>query len=166
LKIAAGGLGLVAVVLAIALAGCRDSEGPEYEINVWEYTTVLPSNILLLEDNGGMTNPAFLPYAYPHDCFFYLESPGMIDSVFHGDPSSLDSLFPEGGSLLVLWVNTCVEDELLGYSVDFSGDTVTVAVEINEWIGPGVELPGIDSFVFPFGVILQSAAQPEATSSD
>jgi hypothetical protein len=166
LRIAAGGLGLVAAVLAMALAGCRDSEGPEFEIEVLEYITVLPSTVLQLVNNGSMTNPDFSPYEYPRDYFCFVESPGMLDSVFCGDHSSLDSLFPDGGSLLVLEVTTCVEDELLGYSVDYSGDTVTVSVEINEWIGPGVELPGIDNFVFPFGVVLQSAAQPEATGSD
>ena len=52
-------------------------------------------------------------------------------------------------------------DQLLGYSVEFSGDTVRVLAEINHYVGSGPHIPGLNEYFFPFGIILQSPARPE-----
>jgi len=154
LRAARGRIGLVAAGLLASSTACN-----HYEKVTLEFSTVLPGHVLQFYDNGSFTNPSVMPQE--HGGFCLVSSPEMIDSLFYGDHSLLESLLPEGGSLLVLCTGTCVEDELLGYSYEVSGDSGTVWVEINEWISSSPCLPEAEHYLFPFGVILQSSAQPE-----
>ncbi|OPZ24959.1 MAG: hypothetical protein BWZ01_02700 [Deltaproteobacteria bacterium ADurb.BinA179] len=152
-----GRIGLVAAGLVATSAACN-----HFDKVTWEYSTVLPSHVLQFFDNGSLSNPAMWPLESSNDGFYLVSSHEMIDSLIEGDTSLLDSLLPSGGSLLIFCTSTCIEDELLGYSYEVSGDSVTVWVEINEWYGSDPCLPECDCYLFPFGVILQSAAQPES----
>jgi hypothetical protein len=154
---ALGRIGLVAAGLVATSAACNHDY---YEKVTWEYSTVLPSHVLQFYDNGSFTNPPMCPTENSHDGFYLVSSLEMIDSLFYGDHSSLDSLLPDGGSLLDLFTGTCIEDELLGCSYEVSGDSVTVWVEINEWHSSNPCLPAAETYLFPFGVILQSEVQP------
>lgn len=154
LRAAIGRIGLVAAGLVASSTACN-----HYEKITLEFSTVLPSHVLQFYDNGSFTNPSVMPQE--HGGFFLVSSPEMIDSLFYGDHSLLDSLLPDGGSLLVLFTGTCVEDELLGYSYEVSDDSVTVWVEINEWHSSSPCLPEAETYLFVFGVILHSEVQPE-----
>ncbi len=156
--------GLVAVCIAAALYGCNAHDG--YEDRIVEYTTVLSCDVHHLVDNGFMTdtNTLLSPFESSPDNFYFVETPAMLDSVFSyvGYPQEysgppLDSLFPEGGSLLILDISAAVEDEVLDYGFSFSGDTVKVTVEIRNW--DGVAMPGIREIVFPIGAVLLDSAR-------
>ena len=153
-----GRIGLVAAWLVAAFTACNNDH---FEEVTWEFSTVLPSHVLQFFDNGCLSDPAMSPLVNSHDGFYLVSSNEMIDSLFYGDHSALDSLLPEGGSLLVLCTWTCIEDELLGYSYEVSGDSVTIWVEFNEWHGSDPDIPAVDTYLLPFGVVLQPAAEPE-----
>ncbi|MDM7991972.1 MAG: hypothetical protein QUS11_01525 [Candidatus Fermentibacter sp.] len=158
-------LGYVIPILAALLSGCNDDDYG-YEDRTEVFTTVLPRNVQQLFDNGYMTSfdVLLVPCASSPDHFYFVESPEMLDSVFHhiyypdeysGPP--LDSLFPEGGSLLVLDFSALCEDEVMDYGLSFSGDTVRVAVDIRNH--DGLVMPGIQEVVFPIGVVLQDSVR-------
>ena len=156
-------IGLVTACLAALLSGC-DDDG--YEDRTVEFTTVLSSDVHHLVDNGYMTDTDMLlsPYESSPDYFYFVETPMMLDSVFSyvGYPQEysgppLDSLFPDGGSLLILFIYANVEDEVLDYDFSFYGDTVKVVVEIRNW--DGIVMPGIREIVFPIGVVLQDSTR-------
>lgn len=154
---------LVIISLSVVFSAC---DNDDYEDRTVEFTTILSSDVQLLADNGYMTGTESILYPYESspDHFYFVESPEMLDSMFQniGYPDDysgppLDSLFPEGGSLLILDIPAAVEDEVLDYGFGYSGDTVTVVVEIRNW--DGVVMPGIREIVFPIGVVLQDSTR-------
>lgn len=154
-------LGAAALGTALSSAGCWQDEGPIYDEQTLEKTTILPGTVLGLIDNGYLTDPCLEYCEYSPEGWYFIGTPGAIDSVFEVGRSLLEPYFPEGGSLLCLDLLIEGEDQLLGYSVEFSGDTVRVLAEINHYVGSGPHIPGLNEYFFPFGIILQSPARPE-----
>lgn len=153
-------LGASAFGVALLFAGCDQDEGPRFEEQTLEFKTTLPGTALEVVDNGYLTDPYLYYCEYSPEGWYFIETPSRIESVFEGGRSLLEPYFPEGGSLLCFDLLLHGEDALVGYSVEFSGDTVRVLAEINHYIGSGPSIPGYNEYLFPFGVILQSEVQP------
>jgi hypothetical protein len=141
-------------IIAVMLLGCSC---PEDETVV--FTTVLSADVQQLIDNGYLEE-GLEPVGEQLEDFYFAETPEMLDSLFYYYPPVLDSLFPEGGSLLILYLLTNVEDEVLGYSMEASADTVRIFVEIR-YRDVGSPEPGIREWVFPVGVVLEPETPAE-----
>ena len=155
------GLSWTLALSAILLCGC--STDSEYEDNTVELSTVLKNSVELLIDNGYMMDGSeiLVPYEISQDGFYLLDSPEMIDSVFQHiyypspDSPRLDTLFPDGGSLLILDHRLFLCEELLDYTLSYSGDTVRVSLSVRTWVDRPYE-PGFWDFVFPMGVVFNT----------
>ncbi len=158
MRIVAEVLGLV-TIFTLMLSGCGS-----YEDETVIFTKVLPADVQQLMDNGyldsGGANPILYPVEEMWEDFYFAETPEMLDSLFQEYPPVLDSLFPEGGSLLILDLHTEIEDEVLGYSMEASSDTVRICVEIR-YRDVGSPYPGIREWVFPMGVVLDPETPAE-----
>jgi len=144
-------------IFTVMLSGCG------YEDETVVFTTVLSANVQQLIGNGyldGGGNPILYPVVEQWEDFYFAETPEMLDSFFREYPPVLDSLFPEGGSLLILHLETDVEDEILGYSMEASSDTVMISVEIRNR-DVSSPAPGIHEWVFPVGVVLEPETPSE-----
>jgi hypothetical protein len=147
--------------LAFLLPGC--STGPEYEDRTEELSTVLKYNVEQIFDNGFMIsfNEILVPSQYSQDGFYLVDSPDMLDSVFqeinYPSPESprLDTLFPDGGSLLVLDHHLIWGDELLDYACGFNGDTVRVSLSVRRWLNRVYD-PGLRYLVVPIGIVFET----------
>lgn len=146
-------------IFAVMLSGCGS-----YEDETVVFTMVLSTDVHQLIDNGyldsGGANPILYPVEEIWEDFYFAETPEMLDSLFQEYPPVLDSLFPEGGSLLILDLQTAVEDEVLGYSMEASADTVRISVEIR-FRDVGSPYPGVREWVFPVGVVLEPETSAE-----
>lgn len=141
-------------VIAVMLSGCGS-----YEDETVVFTTVLAADVQQLMDNGYLEGE-LEPVGEQWQDFYFAETPGMLDSLFWEYPPVLDSLFPEGGSLLILHLETDVEDEILRYSMEASSDTVRISVEIRDR-DVSDPYPGINEWVFPVGVVLEPETPAE-----
>jgi hypothetical protein len=143
-------------IFAMMLSGCRS-----YEDETFVFTVVLSADVQQLVDNGYLNeggNEIIGPVVPSEDNFYFAETPEMLDSLFAFYPSVLDSLFPDsGGSLLIFDLNTAVEDEVLGYSLEASSDTVRVWVEIRQWDYGTAPYPGWLQWVFPVGIVFEES---------
>jgi hypothetical protein len=155
-------LGVFAMSLAAMLAGCND-----YEDRTVELTKVLTDDVQQFIDNGYMigSNIILEPFEESPDGFYFVDSLEMLDSVFcevYYPPDytgpELDSLFSDGGSLLVLDYYIAMEEDILDHAFFCSGDTVTVVLTIRRWLDTCPN-PGMWECVFPMGIVLQQQAE-------
>lgn len=161
MRITTLGLSWTLVLSVVLVSGC--STDSEYEDRTVQLSTVLKNSVESLIDNGYMMDGSeiLVPFEVSQDGFYLLDSPEMIDSVFqhiyYPSPESprLDTLFPNGGSLLVLDHKLFLCEELLDYSLSFSGDTVRVALSVRTWVDRPHE-PESWAFVFPMGIVFQT----------
>jgi|GEM_PF-2499799 hypothetical protein len=149
-------------IFAVMLSGCRSHEDETYV-----FTVVLSANVQQLVDNGYLDGAGdeilypVDPVDPPLDPFYFAATPEMLDTLFEFYPAVLDSLFPDGGSLLILDLQTVVEDEVLGYSMEAISDTVRIWVEVRHWDYGTAPYPGMWQWVFPVGVVLEPETPTE-----
>jgi hypothetical protein len=145
----------------LLVSGC--STEPQYEDRTEEVSKVLKNSVEVLIDNGYIISgeEILVPFEVSQDGFYFVDSPELLDSVFRSinypSPESprLDTLFPEGGSLLVLDHKLFFSEELLDHTISFSDDTVRVSLSIRRWIDRPYE-PGIWDLVFPMGIVFMT----------
>ena len=123
-------LGASAFGVALLFAGCDQDEGPRFEEQTLEFKTTLPGTALEVVDNGYLTDPYLYYCEYSPEGWYFIETPSRMGVSPRRRTILLEPYFPEGGSSCALTFYYG-EDALVGYSVEFSGDTVRVLAEIN-----------------------------------
>jgi hypothetical protein len=146
---------------ALLVTGC--STEPEYDDRTVELSEILKNTVEQVFDNGYIMsgNDILVPYQISQDGFYLVDSPEQLDSVFRyiyypsPDSPRLDSLFPDGGSLLVLDQSLLFCEEIINHTYSFSKDTVLITLTVRRWLDRIYD-PGIWFFVFPIGIVFET----------
>ncbi len=143
----------------ISLLLCSCLSGPDSETVHFNNQIALGFEVANIIDNECIFGEIFLtPYESSPECFYLVETPDHLDSVFM-DISymfdwtpQLDEFFPETGMLLVYFRDVPSEDCYNEHSVSLRNDTVFIDVSIEEF---EVELPspGLAGVAIPIGII-------------
>ncbi len=148
-----------AVMCVLFAVACIFGES-EYEDHYEVWKKSVGTSVEDYFDNGCYIDEIILVPREPSpDRFYIVESPEMLDSVFTsisysgGDIPRLETLFPEGGSLLILDYALLTGREILEYNVSADQDTITIDMTIRRWLnGPPLQ-PGFWPVVFPVGFV-------------
>lgn len=145
---------VMSVLLAVAC-----STGPEYRDYQLEMVKVLPLSIAQVIDRGDFEEQIVLyPFEPAEDRFYVVESPEYLDSLFYmieyqsATTPRLDTLFPDNGILVLLDLYICWEEDLLGYQISHSADTLKVLLEIRQWF-VDIAMPGLHPHLIVIGVV-------------
>ena len=153
----------VTCVLITAVCIFGESE-PEYE----DYHAVskksVGASVEEYFDNGCYIDDIILePHEHSPDGFYIIESPDMLDSVFNsisyggGDIPRLETLFPEGGKLLILDTYIIFAEEILEYQISADQDTIIIDITVRKWLD-GPYNPCIWNVVVPVGFVCSGEA--------
>jgi len=148
---------ILLVMSALLAVAC--STGPEYRDYQLELVKVLPSSIAQVIDRGDFEEQIILyPVEPAQDRFYVVESPEYLDSLFYlieyqsATTPRLDTLFPDNGILVLLDLLIFWEEDLLGYQISYSADTLKVLLEIREWLVEN-PMPGCHPHLIVMGVV-------------
>lgn len=142
-----------------ALLAVACSTGPEYRDYQLEMVKILPLSIAQVIDWGDFEEQIILyPREPAQDRFYVVESPEYLDSLFSiivyqsATTPRLDTLFPDNGILVLLDLYVDWEEDLLGYQISHSADTLRVLLEIREWL-VDLPMPGLHGHLIVMGVV-------------
>jgi len=142
-----------------ALLAVACSTGPEYRDYQLEMVKVLPLSIAQVIDRGDFEEQIILyPVEPAQDRFYVVESPEYLDSLFNmieyqsATTPRLDTLFPDNGILVLLDLYIGWDDDLLGYQISHSADTLRILLEIREWL-VDCPMPGLHGHLIVMGVV-------------
>lgn len=152
--------GIILLITGILLSGCGANPYAD-TVHQTDYT-VLDFNVADIVDHGEFSRymEILWPYELEDNCFYYIESPKYLDSLFQsieytyppGGPR-LEDFFPEDGMLLLYFDTVWSSTAYINHKISFSADTVSIDVSLTE--NPSMKNDGkcIYYLIIPIGII-------------